>query len=194
MMEKRINEKCPNCGAPLTTEICPYCQNSTGLDTATANMEYPVIECKEANINFWNTLFPMIFAVSFGFFGFIMPIIFISANIPNPITIILFCSIFAIVGLVSFIISARTIIKNYIVKAKGKEIDATVYGYMDDNVLLNGIPAQIVKLLVTAKEGPRFILYQLGDTKRPYKINSKIKLLVYKNIFIVKEDRKYHFD
>ena len=123
-----------------------------------------------------------------------MPIIFISTNTSNPLTIILFCSIFAIVGLVSFIISARTIIRNYIVKAKGKEIEATVYGYMDDNVLLNGTPAQIVKLLVITKEGPRFILYQLGDIKHPYKINSKIKLLVYKNIFIVKEDKKYHFD
>ncbi len=65
---------------------------------------------------------------------------------------------------------------------------------MDDNVLLNGTPAQIVKLLVITKECPRFILYQLGDIKHPDKINSKIKLLVYKNIFIVKEDKKYHFD
>ena len=31
-------------------------------------MEYPVIECKEANLGFFNTVFPLIFAVSFGFF------------------------------------------------------------------------------------------------------------------------------
>ena len=41
---------------------------------------------------------------------------------------------------------------------------------MDDNILLNGHPAQIVKLLVTTEEGPKFILYQLGDIKQPFKI------------------------
>lgn len=193
-MKKVINDKCPNCGAPLTTEICPYCQNMTGLDTATANMEYPAIECKEANINFWNTWFPMIFAVFFGFFGFIVPIFFIAINAANSVIVLLLCSIFGFIGLVSFIISVKTIIRHYLVKAKGTEIEATVYGYMNDNILLNGSPAQIVKLLVAAKEGPRFILYQLKDTKHPYKINSKIKLLVYKNIFKVKDDNKYHFD
>ena len=34
------------------------------------NMEYPVIECKEGNITFWNVVFPMIFAFSFGGVGF----------------------------------------------------------------------------------------------------------------------------
>ena len=65
---------CSNCGAPLTTEICPYCNVATGLDTRYADMEYPVIECKEANMGFWTVAFPMIFAVGFGFFGFVMPI------------------------------------------------------------------------------------------------------------------------
>ena len=80
-----------------------------------------------------------------------------------------------------------------ILKRSGKEIIATVYGYMDDNVIYNGLPTQIVKLLVQGNEGPRFILYQLGDTKKPYKINSKIKLLVYKNIFCIKKDNNYYF-
>ena len=60
---KQISDQakaCPNCGAPITTEICPYCHNKTGLDTKNADMEYPVIDCKEATINFWNTIFPMI--------------------------------------------------------------------------------------------------------------------------------------
>ena len=65
---------------------------------------------------------------------------------------------------------------------------------MDDNVILNGSPAQIVELLVNTNEGPRFILYQLADIKRPYKINSKIKLLVYKDIFLVKKEKNYYFE
>ena len=186
--------KCSNCGAPITTEICPYCHNATGLDTAKANMEYPVIECKEANIHFWNTAFPMIFAVSFGFFGFIIPIVALLEKEENILPIFLFCSIFGIIGLVAFIISFRSVIRYLRVKTNGKEIEATVYGYMNDNVYINNMPAQIVKLLVTTNDGPRFILYQLGDVKRPYEINSKIKLLVYKDIFMTKKDTKYHFE
>ena len=112
-------KKCSNCGAPITTEICPYCHNATGLDTATANMEYPVIECKEANIHFWNTAFPMIFAVSFGFFGFIIPIVALLEKEENILPIFLFCSIFGIIGLVAFIISFRSVIRYLKVKTNG---------------------------------------------------------------------------
>ncbi len=192
-MKDVINKKCPNCGAPLTTEICPYCQNTTGLDTASADMEYPVIECKEAQITFWNVWFPMIFAVSFGFFGFVFPIVFFITTPDAAIAVLLASSLFAIIGVVAFIIGIKPVIRNHVIKRKGKEIEATVYGYMDDNLLLNGTPSQIVKLLVTTKEGPRFILYQLGDIKHPYKINSKIKLLVYKDIFMVKKN-EYYFE
>ena len=192
-MEEIINKKCPNCGAQITTEVWPYCRNLTGLDSSQANMEYPVIKCKEANINFWNTWFPMIFAVSFGFFGFIFPITFIINNSENVISVVLFSSIFAIIGITALIISLKSIIKYNLVKRKGKEIEATVYGYMDDTLLINEMPSQIVKLRIATNDGPRFILYQLIDVNRPYKINSKIKLLVYKDMFMVKEN-KYHFE
>jgi hypothetical protein len=75
----------------------------------------------------------------------------------------------------------------------GKDIYATVYGYMDDNVLLNGNPAQIVKLLVQSNDGPKFILYQLGDIKQPFKVNSQIKLKVYKDIFLIENKKQYYF-
>ena len=78
---KTLGLNCPNCGAPITTEICPYCNVFTGIDTKYADMEYPVIECKEANIGFWSVVFPMIFAVSFGFEGLVMPFIFMSFDI-----------------------------------------------------------------------------------------------------------------
>ena len=146
--QKIANYHCPNCGAVVNTEICPYCQAATGINTWKADMEYPVIECKEANLGFWRVWFPLIFAASFGIMG---------------------------------------------AAFRGKEIDATVYGYMDDNVLLNGVPAQIVKLLVHTKQGPRFILYQLGDIKHPYKINRKIKLKAFKDMFLIMDDTKEYF-
>lgn len=193
-MNENKNGKCPNCGAPITTEICPYCHNMTGLDTKNANMEYPVIDCKEANITFWNVGFPMLFAIPFLLCGIIFTIVGIHTNLFGLFGSILFFGIFTLIGMVALVIAMKQLIRYSMMKTKGKEIEATVYGYMDDNFLLNDKPTQIVKLLVTTKEGPRFILYQLGDIKRPYKINSKIKLSVYKNTFIIQENKKNYFE
>lgn len=191
-----MNKKnCPNCGAPITTEICPYCNVMTGLDTKNADMEYPVIECKEANVGFWSVLFPMIFAFGFGFAGFIMPIIiFTLEDGAFPKAMILFFLPFMAVGGTAIYLTIKPIVRYVSIKMRGKEIDATVYGYMDDNVLLNGNPAQVVKLLVQTNEGPKFILYQLGDIKQPYKINSVIKLRVYKDIFLIENKKQYYFE
>lgn len=183
---------CPNCGAPITTEICPYCNAITGLDTKNADMEYPVIECKEANLDFGSVAFPMIFAVGFGFFGFIFPIAFLGSD--DFAIVLLMCSIFAVIGVVAFIIGIKPVIRYVSIKRNGHEIEATVYGYMDDNLFINEMPAQIVKLLVKTKDGNKFILYQLGDVKRPYKINGKIKLKVYKDMFLIENKKQYYFE
>ena len=205
MRKINIKSNCPNCGAPITTEVCPYCHAATGLDTKYADMEYPVIECKEAKIGFWNVAFPLIFAFGFGAGG-IIPLVmsFIFNEIESMagesigISPFLFTGIFSLIflpiSIVFFVIVLKNISRFCILKKYGKEIDATVYGYMDDNLLLNGNPAQIVKLLVTTNEGPRFILYQLGDIKKPFKVNSKIKLKVYKDIFLIENKKKYYFE
>ena len=54
------------------------------------------------------------------------------------------------------------------------------------------MPNQIVKLLINTNDGPRFILYQLAGAEHPYKINSKINLKVYKDIFLI-EKKKDNF-
>lgn len=190
---KNKKRHCPNCGAPITTEICPYCRVETGINTKDADMEYPVIDCKEAAIGFWNFIFPMIFAVSFGFFGFIVPLIMVLSGQEDALVAVLFCSIFGLIGIVALIIAITPVIRYLLIKNRGKEIEAVVYGYIDDNILLNDRHAQIVKLLVNTDEGYRFILYQLADIKQPYKINSKIKLLVYKDIFLIVKKKKYYF-
>ena len=196
MNKEKLDGKCLNCGAPVISEICPYCNSMTGLDTGNATMEYPVIDCKEANITFWNVVFPMIFAIGFGLFGFVFPIALLfdseSASEING-GIFIFCLPFTLIGIIAFIIGIKPIIRYFAIKRHGREIEATVYGYMNDNILLNGSPAQIVKLLVKTNDGYKFILYQLGDIKKPYEINSKIKLKVYKNIFLIEKSKQYHF-
>lgn len=195
MKSKLKNNHCPNCGAPVLTEVCSYCNALTGIDTRYADMEYGVIECKEAYMSFFNVIFPMIFAVSFGGFGIAFPVgIFFSTGELDISVFLIMLSTFGLIGLVAFIIGIKPVIRYCLVKFKGKNIEATVYGYMNDNLTINGIPAQIVKLLVNTDEGPRFILYQLGDIKRPYKVNSKIELRVYNNLFLIPKNKKYYFN
>ena len=200
---------CPSCGAPVTTEICPYCHVATGLDTKNADMEYPVIECKEANITFFKCAFPIIFGIFFAFPAVVFPLFTIGstlivnemgdANVGMNI-ILMFLPflivplIFGVIGIISIIIGIKPLIRKSKVKKYGKDIEATVYGYMNDNIYYNGNPAQIVKLLVNTNEGKRFILYQLGDTKKPFKINSKIQLKVYQDIFLIEDKKKYYFE
>ncbi len=191
--QKRIQPKCQNCGANVTAEICPYCGSITGIKTKAADMEYPTIDCKEAALGFWTVVFPMIFALSFGFFGLVFPIFFVMTG-EAPAMVFLMCLPFGAVGIGAFVVMMRPIISFVKVMANGKKISGTVYGYMDDNVLLNGEPAQVVKILVRTKKGPRFLLYQLGRTDHPYGINKRINLRVYKDYFLITKDDKEYDD
>ena len=38
-----VKRNCPNCGAPITTEVCPYCNNMTGLDTKYADIYFALL-------------------------------------------------------------------------------------------------------------------------------------------------------
>lgn len=179
---------CPGCGAPLVSEICAYCGTATGLNTAEADMEYPVLECKEATLNFWTVWFPAIFAGAFGIAGLSVLIIAIVANV--GMTMWLIGVPFLLIGIVALVIMLRTIMRYIKVKKNGKMIRATVYGYMDDNVLINNQPAQVVKLLVQTPNGPRFILYKLGNTLKPYGINDNIDIMVYQDCFMICKNKE----
>lgn len=182
---------CPYCGAPITSEICPYCGSVTGLDTASADMEYPVIECKEAHLNFWNLAFPAIFAVGFGFFGFIFPLVFSTTADEVDGLFKIICLPFGLIGGVAFIIIIRNLYYFISVHLAGKVIEGKVYGYADDNVLLNGQPAQVCKILLHTSHGPRFIMYQLNSTEHPYGINDRIDVKVYKDRFSIVKNSNY---
>ena len=180
MSESSELKRCQFCGAPVVSEICPYCGNKTSLDTATASVEFPVLDCKEAHIGFWNVAFPAIFAVAFGTAG---PITLFSGSEDKMVYLIALP--FFLIGLVAAILTIRSIYRNFVRKKNGKKITGTVYGYTDDNIYLNGKPAQIMKILVQSPQGPRFIMYQLMDTQKTYVVNSTIDLIVYNNYFMV---------
>ena len=57
--------------------------------------------------------------------------------------------------------------------------------------MINNRPAQTVKLLVQTPRGPRTILYQLGNTLKPYGINDTIDLVVYQNYFLIPKNKEF---
>ena len=177
------NKYCSSCGAPVTAEICAYCGTPTGLQTAEADMEYPVLTCREANINFWTLAFPAIFAASFGITGLVM--LLIAASGFGNGMFFLIGAPFALIGITALFLALRTVFRYIMVKTRGEKIRAVVYGYMDDKVLINDRPAQIVKLLIRTPEGPGFILYQLGDTVKIYGIHDSIDVMMYGNYFLI---------
>ena len=176
---------CPHCGARVLSEVCQYCGSYIGeITTADLAAEYPVLECKEAVISFWNLAFPAMFAFGFGFFGFGGPIMMASVEEAEMMAILISLP-FAAVSVVAFGIVARTLYRYFLVSAKGSEIEGTVYGYMDDVVAYNGVNGQVAKILINTPKGKRFILYQLGSTMMKYPINSTVRLQMYKNYFRV---------
>ena len=177
------NKYCASCGAPVVSEICAYCGTKTGLDTTAADMEYPVLECKEAITNFWTVGFPLIFAAAFGIPGIILLLI-AGTGFGNG-SLLLIGAPFFLIGITALFLALRTLFRYTKVKTHGKRIRAVVYGYINDNVLINDQPAQIVKLLIQTPTGPRFILYQLGDTIRVYGVNDKIEIMMYENYFLI---------
>jgi len=201
MMTKyyKINEdmqqNCPNCGAPITSEICPYCGLNTGYQELKDYNNLPKIDCKEAHIGFWTTFFPLIFAFGFGFAGLVMPISFMISGDENfdGLTLLFFVP-FALVGIVAAYFSIAPLVRLFLIKTKGTEIDGLVCGYTNDNVTLNGAPSKVAIIKIDTDEGPKLIHYQLGDTVCPYEIQSKIKLKVYKDMFTIIKDKKYYFN
>lgn len=97
---------------------------------------------------------------------------------------------FLLIGLGAAYFMMRTLSRYAKLKRYGKTIQATVYGYMNDEVLINNQPAQIVKLLVETSDGPRFVLYKLGSTVKPYGINDEIELMVYEDCFMICKNRE----
>ena len=188
MRTEKQQKNCPSCGAPVVSEICAYCGNATGLHTAGADMEYPVLDCKEATVNFWTICFPLIFAVAFGLTGLIM--LLIAGSGYGNAVLLLVGAPFFLIGAAALFLVLRTVSRYVKVTKHGKRIRATVYGYMNDDVLINNQPAQVVKLLVQTANGPRFILYQLGNTLKPYGINDSIDIMVYQNVFLICKNKE----
>ncbi|MBR3031751.1 MAG: hypothetical protein IKH92_01885 [Clostridiales bacterium] len=179
---------CPKCGAPLLSEVCQFCGTYIG-EVATADLtpEYPLVECKNARLGFWNVGFPLIFGGIFLCVSLPMFLISLfvdsafegSGNMGKSMT--LFTIPFMLIGFVAIGIALRTVFRHLQVKKHGVERSGVVYGYMDDTVAYNGVNGQKVKILVDTSEGKKFILLPLGSTSKQYEVNSTVELKLKDN-------------
>ena len=192
MEDMKLN--CPNCGAPITGDICPYCNTHIEINGGNDSFEsYETIECKEANISLWTVAFPMIFGVSFGTMGPMFAIITLTEG-EFVIWVFMMGLLFGLIGLGAWVVALTPIVRYIQVKSHGRDVEGTVMGYSNDNVYLNGSPAKIIKIKIDSDEGPKIINYQSGATDKPYDIQSKIMVRVYKDMFYIKKKNKYYFD
>ena len=192
MEDMKLN--CPNCGAPITGDICPYCNTHIEINGGNDSFEsYETIECKEANISLWTVAFPMIFGVSFGIMGPMFAIITLTEG-EFLIWVFMMGLLFGLIGLGAWVVALTPIVRYIQVKSHGRDVEGTVMGYSNDNVYLNGSPAKIIKIKIDTDEGPKMINYQSGQTDMPYEVQSKLMLRVYKDMFYIKKKNKYYFD
>ena len=167
---KDNNPNCPNCGALVHSEVCPYCGAYTNI-ILTDNLDYPLDKCKAVLFTFWNTIVPLILLWSFS--------IALVAMLLKGDYYWFFISIITIIVLVSLIILITNISRYIKVKYSGKEIDAIVYGTLKSGYIL---------LLTNQNNDLKYIIYPIHDTILLNKANSKIKLLKYKQLYYIKKD------
>ena len=200
---------CNFCGAPATTEICPYCHNPTGIKPLQADLDYPMINCKPAHLDKKRLGGYILGIVAYSIF--ILPAIIVSyssGGLRTFITVLLACSIFIIFVIIEYVIPLlKMLLRHILVKSRGKRITATVYGYMDyighrsefqniennsnTQITYNQLAQKTVKLLANSKQGKRFILYPLGINEKPFEINQEVKLMYYKDCFILLDLQKF---
>lgn len=169
---------CPKCGARLLSEVCQFCGTYIG-EVATGDLtpEYPLVECKNGKLGFWNIGFPFMFGGIFLGVSLPMLIIFLATGFA-PWYIILFFIPFILIGIISIIVGIRAFLRHLSVKKSGVVRTGVVYGYMDDTVAYNGVNAQKIKILLDTSEGKKFILLPLGTTTKPYEVNSEVQVML----------------
>ena len=172
---------CPKCGARLLSEVCQFCGTYIG-EVATGDLtpEYPLVQCKNGKLGFWNIGFPFMFGGIFLGVSLPMLIIFLATGFA-PWYIILFFIPFILIGVISIIVGIRAYFRHLSVKKNGVVRTGVVYGYMDDTVAYNNVNAQKIKILLDTSEGKKFILLPLGTTTKPYEVNSEVQVMLMGN-------------
>ncbi len=191
-------KNCPFCGALLNDEdVCPYCKQTINkkekieeLKKDEHKFEYPVIEVKNVNISPIILLVAIIVGFVFlagGSMWAIIPLSFVDEGasiVPFIVVGILFLAI-------ALVIVIPTILP-FIIRRKvlnhGREYSGTIYCYEDNPFfIINGLPDQIMYILIQTDEGPKLARYDLRSGIKPYKEKSTIRLKMLDNKIVIEK-------
>ncbi|MDE6531689.1 MAG: hypothetical protein K2K96_13105 [Lachnospiraceae bacterium] len=186
-MQPKFKVICKGCGAAVSTEVCPYCGRTTDVSTTDAYLDYPEYKCKSAKLTFLNVGFSAIFAVAFGFFGVLLPILFDGVPGKN-VPMIVICMPIVLTSIIAFALCFKFLYRYIMTSKAGKEIQGIVYGYANSNYTVNNQNTKTVKILIQTDSGPRYIFYDTQDFKKSYSVNGKVRLKVWKHCFLIIED------
>jgi DNA-directed RNA polymerase subunit RPC12/RpoP len=179
-----ITYKCPNCGAKVYPQICDYCGTKVNIKDQDVTTEYPTVKANNVKPSFFTMGVALIFGAGFGCPGVIFPITMHQQIVESDTPVVLFLP-FALVGIGALAVLVKYIYGFLATLMFGKVYTAKIYAYMDDTVSYNKVPGVVMKVLVDTIHGKRFLLISMKGTEKPYPINTKIDIKVYKNNVLI---------
>ena len=171
---------CPNCGAPISVEVCPYCGTLVAVSSDDIGVDLPTVELTVPRFDIFYIGMPAIFGVSFTLVGLGFVIPFMIGSIEAILFSLPFL-IFPIIGIGALCVLIRNLHTYYVTKSKGAIVEGIVYGYVQDDLLINGVPAK--KLKVLAKD--KYYILKISTTSKMYPVNSKITLRIWKEFAMI---------
>ncbi len=167
---------CENCGALVTTEICPSCGSFTRVNVASVDLDYPVIDCKEAHIEFGSVGYVGVM----GLIAFVFGVMALVGAFAGKVWEFILIGLWFVAGGLGIIcVFIKKAINCHKVKKYGTEYIGTVHGYLGDRV----------KILLDTPAGPKFILYQTKQNYAMYGINTQISVLVYDGYYLIGKNK-----
>jgi len=195
---------CPQCGAAnVGNEKCDYCGASL-IKIKTTHKEMPGKTDEEEAYYQEDSRYPEIkgrllekdeflffFCPLFGGIFLLVPTIILVAFSQVGILelwVVAMLSVFWLVGIGGIM----PLILYFVRKAKcrnGKEITGIVRGYEKTMIVVNGSPVLAVRVLIDQWTSPKILILNTGSSRRGYPLGKEIRLKVYKNNFMIVENR-----
>ena len=185
-MANNIGITCKNCGAPVTTEICPYCGSITGYKAANDEILHSAIKNKSASLTFTTIGLPLIFAGMLTVFSIFIGIALFGAGLHafQSLYVGFFFVLMAGGALFAYYIPISHIIRYMLASLFGKRVKGIVYGYKDGVIVVNGATVQDIIILIEDGENSKYVKYKSNRTIQKLGINDEIELKNFKNIYI----------
>ena len=174
---------CENCGGFLDENgLCPYCGRKY-IPKTEAKYTYPTVRCTSAKLNFWNFVFPLIFAVMFGSFS----VVFINGtDMTRGGVSVWYSAPFIAIAIGALLFALYSVCRMLLVVLFGISTTGVVAGYQIDNsVLVNGKPCMLAEIQTETDKEKKMLLYQTYNPFETFSVGTQVNLRMYLNMIII---------